>query len=149
MPRPCTICVHQDREQIDAELLEGKPYKQLAARFGGSSSALHRHGQTHLPERLRKARDAVEISKADSLVQQVEALQTHARQVLAKAESDGDHRTVLAVIRELARLTELVAKFTRELNTKPNTVVNVELVDDATAQRMAEFYLDNHKKELS
>lgn len=148
MPRTCSVCTHAEREQIDTELLEGKPYKDLAARFGPSGSALHRHRSSHLPERLLKAKAAAEICKADDLVEQVKSLKVNARQILAKAESEGDLRTALAGIRELSRLIELVAKLTAELKTRPMTSVNIELIDPLTAERMAEAYLEHRRKEL-
>src|ERR1700681_1326096 len=77
MPRICTICAHLDRDSIETELLAGKPFREVAGRFRTSPTALFRHRQAHLPDRLLKARKAVEVSKADSLIQQVEDLQIH------------------------------------------------------------------------
>lgn len=148
MPRNCSICIHADRDQIDAELLEPKPYKELAARFEVSSSALHRHAQTHIRERLIKAKKAAEIGKADDLVRQIEALKTKAGQILQKAESGGDLRTALAGVRELARLIELVAKMTSDLKTSPINTINVELIDTGTAEKMARAFLESRNKEL-
>ena len=148
MPRTCTACTHEEREQIEAELLDGQSFKDLAARFGLSGSALHRHRKSHLPERLLKAKAAAEISKADHLVAQVESLQANARRILAKAESDGDLRTALTGIRELSRLIELIAKLTSELKNQPISTVNVDLIDAHTAEKMAEAYLERCRKEV-
>ncbi len=147
MPRTCTVCTHPEREQIDIELLEGRPFKDLAARFGPSGSALHRHGRSHLPERLLKAQAAAEVSKGDDLFAQLESLKVNARRILATAESHGDLRTALAGIRELSRLIELVAKLPAELKTRPTSAVNVELIDPITAEKMAEAYLEHRRKE--
>jgi len=148
MPKTCSVCAHPGRDQIEAKLIEGKPYRDIADRFGASSSALFRHRQVHIPDRLVKAREAGEISKADTLVQQLEALQTKAKQILDKAESGGDLRTALAGVKELSRLIELVAKMTREqLRSDQAGTPTVELVDDATAKRMAEIFLDRCRKE--
>ena len=147
MPRNCSICHHTMRDQIEAELLEKKPFKELASTFEVSSSALHRHAQSHLQERLIKAKDAAEIGKADDLVRQIETLKSKAGQILQKAESDGDLRTALAGVRELARLIELVAKMTSDLRNSHIDTVSVELVDLETAEKMAEAFLESRKKE--
>jgi len=147
MPQTCSICKHQDRDQIDAALIEGGPSKELASRFGVSKSALHRHRQTHILDCLRKAKEAVEISKADNLINQVEALKRKVQQILEKAESDNDLRTALAGVKELSRLIGLVAKMTTELKNNQGGVVDADLLDPETARKMAEFYLGRDTKE--
>ncbi len=68
MPRPCSICVHPGREEIDSALLEGESFRILAERFETSNSTLFRHQGKHLSERLVQSHAAAEISKADDLV---------------------------------------------------------------------------------
>lgn len=148
MPRICTICAHLDRDSIEAELLAGKPFREIAGRFRTSPAALFRHRHAHLPDRLLKAREAVEVSKADTLIQQIEDLQITAQQILKKAESDGDLRTALAGVKELSRLIEMVAKMTRELRSKQSSDVTVPLVDNPTARKMAELFLERQSKKL-
>ena len=46
--RPCSSCAHVDREQIDAELLQGISLRTVASRHGMSASALHRHRTAHV-----------------------------------------------------------------------------------------------------
>jgi hypothetical protein len=150
MPRRCTVCTHTSREEIEAELIEGKEFREMAARFSLSSAALFRHRRGHLPERLVKAREAAEISRAEGLVGQLEALQAKAKQILEKAESDGDLRTALAGVKELSRLIELVAKMTREqLTSDPagRTSADAIDVDDVTAEKMAQAFLERRRKE--
>jgi hypothetical protein len=47
MPRPCSLCQHPEREAIDQALAAKEPYRDIAARFGTSPAALHRHQQRH------------------------------------------------------------------------------------------------------
>jgi hypothetical protein len=147
MPRTCTVCAHQNRDAIEGELLAGRPLGEIADIFLTSRAALCRHRQSHIPLRLLQGRKAVEISKADTLIGQIETLQRKARQILEKAESDNDLRTALAGVKELSRLIELVAKMTRELDSRRATPSAIELVDDATAERMARAFLERRPKE--
>src|SRR5262245_19357362 len=57
MARPCTICEHPQRAEIDHALVRGESYRNAAVRFGISAPALFRHRATHLPELLAAARE--------------------------------------------------------------------------------------------
>ncbi len=50
MGRPCTVCTHADRLAIEAELEAGQPLRDIAAAYGTSKAALHRHRHVHLAE---------------------------------------------------------------------------------------------------
>ena len=43
MARPCGTCNHKNRSEIERALESGQPIRAVAARFGVSRSALHRH----------------------------------------------------------------------------------------------------------
>lgn len=84
-----------------------------------------RHKKEHLPAKLSQARQAEEISQADSLLGQVAELHTKALSLLTLAEGKGDIRTALSGIREARGCLELEAKLRGELETRPQ--VNVWL----------------------
>ena len=115
MPRPCSICRHADREAIDQALVAGGVFRNIAERFGTSTTALHRHKQEHIPVYLSQASEAQEITQADSLLTKVQQLEADAKRIQAKAETEGDLRTALQGIRELIRLIELLARVQGEL----------------------------------
>ncbi len=48
MGRSCTICVHPATDNIDAELEAGQPLREIAATYGISKTALHRHYRAHM-----------------------------------------------------------------------------------------------------
>jgi hypothetical protein len=47
----CSVCTHEDRDGIEAALADGMPYRDVAATFGVSRSALARH-KAHLTKVL-------------------------------------------------------------------------------------------------
>ena len=65
MPRACTICNHERREEIEKALNAGMSYRNVAERFGTSVAALFRHKShklsatenrgdiSHVPENFR------------------------------------------------------------------------------------------------
>src|SRR3954468_14235123 len=98
MPRRCTVCANLQRQGIDEALVSGAPYRSVAKRFGLSESAVYRHKTEHLPAQLLKAREVEETARADDLLEQVRNLQTHALDILERAEEAGNLRTALAAI---------------------------------------------------
>ena len=48
MPRVCSICHHLQHQAIDAALTAGEALRNIAQRFGTSTTALHRHKHEHL-----------------------------------------------------------------------------------------------------
>ncbi len=114
MPRSCSICLHPEREEINAALLSETPLRAMARRYATSKDALARHRE-HLPVHLVKASEAAEVAEADSLLEQVKHLQSRAVAILDKAEASGDLRTALSAIREARGNLELLAKLLGEL----------------------------------
>ena len=122
MPQRCSVCIHKKRQQIDRALLAHETLRYVAERFALSVWALHRH-KRHLSATLMKAEEAREAAQADSLLEQLQNLQTRALAILETAEASGDLRTALGAIREARGNLELLAKLLGEL--KEGTTVNV------------------------
>jgi hypothetical protein len=125
MPRRCTACDHPERYSIDEALVTGAPYRSVAKRFELSESAVYRHKAEHLPARLLKARQVEEGAQADDLLEQVRHLQTHALDILERAEKSGDLRTALAAISQARGNLELLGKLAGELDERPVVNLNV------------------------
>lgn len=47
MPRPCSVCTHPARAEINRAVLAQTSFRTLAARFGLGRSALSRHARAH------------------------------------------------------------------------------------------------------
>src|SRR5215218_10004290 len=125
MPRRCTVCDHPERNSIDQALVNVAPYRSVAKRFALSESAVYRHKTEHLPVHLLKAREVEEVARADDLLDQVRHLQTHALDILERAEEAGDLRTALAAIFQARGNLELLGKLAGELDERPVVNLNV------------------------
>ncbi len=56
MGRLCTVCAHPEWGAIDEDLKTDRPLRDIAARFGVSKAALHRHNHHRLAaESLEKS----------------------------------------------------------------------------------------------
>ncbi len=119
MPRPCSICAHDQAHVINVALVQRDGYRTVAHQYSVSVDALKRHAKEHLPEMLTKARDAVEVADADDLLSRVEGLHERTLAILEAAEGSGELRTALSAIKEARGNLELVGRITKELDERP------------------------------
>ncbi len=120
MPRSCTICRHNKSHAINVALVHRDPYRHVASRYEVSTGALQRHAREHLPELLVKARDAVEVAEATSLLDRVESLYKRTEAILEAAEGSKEWGTALQAIRECRGNLELLGRVTKELQDAPS-----------------------------
>jgi hypothetical protein len=129
------VCDHPERHSIDEVLVTGAPYRSVAKRFALCESAVYRHKTDHLPAHLLKAREVEEVAQADDLLEQVRNLQSHALDILERAEKAGDLRTALAAISQARGNLELLAKLSGEL--QQEGTVNLHLSPEYLEVRTA------------
>jgi hypothetical protein len=137
MPRHCTICDRDDRHAIDQALVQGEAFRNVSQRCSVSTAAIFRHYHAHIPQHLRQAHTAQEVSQADNLLAKVVALEADAKRLQSLAEDAGDLKTALHAIRELVRIIELQARLVGELNDSPT--VNVLVTPEWTTLRAQLF----------
>lgn len=123
MPRKCTICHHDKRKAIDADLVRLEPFRALARQYNVSKDALMRHHDNHLPAALVKAKEASTVAHADTILAQVQDLRDRALTILDKAESAEEYRSALGAIREVRGCLELLCKLAGEL--QESTTINI------------------------
>jgi hypothetical protein len=144
VPRKCSLCIHDLRQEIEQGLLRGDSYRTIAQRFTVSRDAVVRH-RKHLPAALAHARELKDVAHGDSLLAQLRELTVEAQRLKVKAERAGEYRTALAAVRELTRLVELAARLSGELNERPETKILNLTLDAETAKRMTETFLARHQ----
>ena len=144
MPRKCSICINEQRPEIERSVLAGDSYRTVAQRFDVSRDAVVRHRRHLMPATPNSLR-IEQIFQSGTLVEQLRSLTSEAQRLKEKAETAGDFRTALAAVRELCRIVELVAKLRGELNERPEiNVVNVQL-DAETAKKIGDTFLARHQ----
>jgi hypothetical protein len=119
VPRACTVCSHESRDAIEDAFIAGTPKRRIASHYGVSERAVRYHLREHLPALLALARDAAQASRADSLLDRIEALQSRTLAILEATEETHDHRVALAAIREARGNLELIGEVTKELDRTP------------------------------
>ena len=130
--RPCTVCQHPKRDEIDKRLAIDSNFAGISRDFAGiSEDALKRHKEKHLPGTLAKAENIKEVVKADALLEDVKALRKKALGILESAEKAGDLKTALLGIREARSCMELLAKVEGQLKDTPqiNFTLSAEWIE--------------------
>jgi len=150
MSRICTVCRHQNRDDIEKALLGNDTFRHIAVQYNVSTGALQRHKKDHLIERLAEVqkakKDALrhhgevaamnanqELCQTESMLDQIRDLRLKALSLLNQAEISGDLRTALAGIREARSCIELLAKIDGQLN--ETNQVNITLSTEWIALR--------------
>jgi hypothetical protein len=131
--RPCTVCAHEKRQEIDKALVTGTTHRNVAEQFRLSPSAVYRHKRGHLAARLKRAFEATEtrqavelvqhraeekakeIGQALDVVQQLRAINSATLQVLQQARESEKHSLSLQAVDRIHRQIELQAKLLGEL----------------------------------
>jgi hypothetical protein len=113
MPRTCLACSSPERDAIDKALVVGKPLRNIAKRVSISPAGLLRH-KNHAAGAICKAQAHREERLGETLLDEMRRVQRKAWELLAKTESEGDHRGSIVALREvrecLESLGEMLAK---------------------------------------
>ena len=139
MPRTCTICCHEQRQEIDAALLTSESLRNVAKRTGTSFTALHRHKKSHIPKKLAKAKEVREIAEGGSLLERLRQLNSETQDVLRAARKEGDHELRLKAINRAEKQLELEGKLLGELHDGAPTQINVQVLAPVILDALAAF----------
>ena len=121
MPQKCTICIHENQEEMDELLLSGTPLRKIASQYDASAAALQRHKQ-HISKIVAAAHKAVVIAKADTLLDQVKNLLSQAERLTARAEQAGSLDTALRGIAQVRGVLELLGEVSGQLAGKGTNI---------------------------
>ncbi len=105
MVNSCSVCTNPKAAEIDEAIIRGDANRRTASLHGLTEAAIRRH-KKHLPATLARAKDAVEVARADALLDQVttgqgraEKLYGFAEKILEGALAENSPRTALAAIK--------------------------------------------------
>src|SRR5688572_5786743 len=110
MPRICTICTHAERRSIDAAIVAGRSFRDIARQFRVGKDAVARHAAEHLPPLLLRAREEEEEAHALDIVRQLRGINVASVAILEEARNAKDGELALKAIDRIQRQIELQAK---------------------------------------
>ena len=125
--RPCTVCGHKDRREIEAAAARGEKARSISVDYAVSERALARHLSAHAVRSMEKALVAAgirDLAAGIGLNEEVTELQARTLAILTKAEKSArTFGVAIGAIREARLNLELLGKFTGKL--RPESQVNV------------------------
>lgn len=133
--RPCTVCQHPKRDEIDKLLIPSDAnFAAISRDFAVSEDALGRHKESHIPNELLKSNDIQEIAKADVLLGQLNEAREKTLSLLDKAEKAANTRAYgppVAYLKEIREQIKLLAELEGRLAAQPqiNITLNAEWVE--------------------
>jgi transposase-like protein len=107
--RECRICGREDRAEIDAGLLLGRPLRAIASEFGVSRSSLHRHSR-HVSGAVARAASRVSAAYTRDLRAWIRQAQEMVLGIMKEAKLRGDAQTALAAGREVRENAKVMAR---------------------------------------
>lgn len=110
MARPCSICTHDRRNEIDQALLGATPVLQIAQRYGVPHSSLFRHRANHLAPRMANALARRDDVDADRLLSWAVGLYEQAVVAVMRCQADGDRMNARGFLAEARKALELVGR---------------------------------------
>lgn len=113
MPRTFLACVSPERSEIEKALIAGEPLRNIAKRLSISPAGLLRH-KSHVATAIARASEKRGERLGENLLDEMRCVLRKAWELLAKTESEGDHRASIVALREvrecLETLGEMLAK---------------------------------------
>ena len=91
MARQCSICTHPQRDEIDAKIVFGEPYRKLAEEYGISEPAISRH-KKHISSAVVDAERQKAVSGTAKMLKELSRGFDSLARAADKAEADGDFR---------------------------------------------------------
>jgi hypothetical protein len=126
MPPACSICTHEQRNELDRELIGSATIRDIASRYDVGRSSLDRHRRTCLRPKVASAIARREEVSADRLVSYANGILEYMLSGMLRARSQDppDDHGVRAFAGEARKTVELLARLGHVVG--PDAVVNVD-----------------------
>lgn len=99
--KPCSVCIHPDRQDVDRALMSGASVREVAKQFGIGKSSIERHW-LHARRKSRRL-DVDELARIDAEIKKL-----HHSETAARRRKDG--ALALRIAREIRQWHETRAK---------------------------------------
>lgn len=110
----CAGCLHHNRDLLDAQLVQGIPYRSIAASFNLSLGAISRH-KRHIKEMIQARSPDETREHGTVLYNRIERLVAAAEEILEAARVKNDFRGANGALGAAAKLLDLLGRVSGEL----------------------------------
>jgi hypothetical protein len=106
MDKRCKICTHENLPDIDQALMDGAPFRDLAAQYGVSISSLSRHTK-HLRRALAHGADEAEQRHHTQLQDKLDLYEHRLEHIFHKAQESNTLHISLGCVQEALKIFTL------------------------------------------
>jgi hypothetical protein len=129
MPGRCTICDHEQRDEIEVIHIQGASTRDIAGQFAVTKSSVSRHMNAHLAPAVLEPSRIADRQRVESLQSRLEQLYARAEMILDQAEAASRRNVALAGIRELRGILEFASKLAGGFADQPPVTIQLSLHD--------------------
>ena len=111
MPRKCTVCESEQREEIDRAILRGESFRRISTQFDVSSEAVRRHKNgDHIGRKIAITEYETKVEYGSSIFAQIDKINRDANALLDKAMSEATENPSIAIqaMREIRNQMDLL-----------------------------------------
>lgn len=141
MARPCTVCGHKRRVEIDAALLDNVRCETISTRFQTSLTSILAHrshldslGPSFAEQTAGEQTRGMQQEGVGSLLDQMHALYEKSVELLHTVESTGDPRTISMTLLQVRRNLRALGDLTEHVRESVRAVID-EPSPDRSASR--------------
>ena len=146
----CKICNHNDRLEIDRDLVKGKSLSTIARKYSVSTDSLRNHKNKHLSRQLVQAWDTKLNAEGSSLLEDITELIDKTKGILDIAEAKEQLGTSLQAIREIRESYKLLSQIAFSLaQAKQDELIIAQMERKELDEAEAKQRLDSMREKLT
>jgi len=111
MPRPCSVCVHEKREEIDQAIMRGDTYRSISQIYNVSPDAVSRHKKNgHIGKEIVEARQVEVVERSGDVWTQIDFWSGEIEAIYREAKQKHEKSVALTAIDKAMKLVALTAQ---------------------------------------
>lgn len=113
MPRPCSICINEKRDEIEAAIVRGESYRLIALEYRVSLDAVSRHknkGHIEVGGEIVEVHKAEVVERAEGVWNEIEFWSNEIKAVYRQAKERHESTVQLNAIEKSLKLIALTSQ---------------------------------------
>jgi hypothetical protein len=111
MSKPCPLCVHPRRAEIESSLLAGKTVREIGRELRISKTSVGVHRSRCMRLAIQAAQQSRQAAKGGELLSKLDGLLQQAMDVAQRARAEGNDKLLLTALREARETVRTMGEF--------------------------------------
>lgn len=145
MPRPCSICINEQRAEIDDALMRGDSYRVISQIYNVSPDAVSRHKKNaHIGKEIVEVHQAEIIERSGDLWSQIDFWSKEIEAIYQEAKQKHEKTVALNAIEKALKLVALTSQIKAMSGDAPHETE----IDPVAGAHLVMEYLREHCPEV-